>query len=200
MVKSTWRNSVINCANLGSSSTMTMRSFSICIPLSLVMARNSRSIVSPTQKRSAFADLLVLINRLHFVDFVLHFALYLLGFTFLLLNMSFGLSAGLVARLLDLTDDLIGLAFDLICCTSHIHCLFVCCIKLDNARQRYVAFYLTSKTGTGTSCTTRVATEPITRLPKVPIPRVPITTTVQLCSLTAAPICPTTSPTASWVS
>src|SRR5690606_40674320 len=95
------------------------------------------------------------------LETVLDLALHLLGFTLALLHTPFGAGAGFAAGLLDSTGNFVGLAFHLVFCAAHDSASSLsvaenltglgakCCI--------YSADHFTCSTGTGTSCTTRVA-------------------------------------------
>src|SRR5690606_9729438 len=137
------------------------------------------------------------------LETVLDFALHLLGLTLAFLHTPFGAGAGFAACLLDSTGNFVGLAFHLVFGAAHDSASSLS--VAENLTRRgakcclYSADHFTSSTGTGTSCTTRVATEPITRLPRLPMPRVPITTVLQPSRLTAATTSVTTSPTATWL-
>src|SRR5690606_27717041 len=133
------------------------------------------------------------------LETVLDLALPLLGLTLALLNTPFGAGAGFAACLFDSTGNYLRLVF------GAAHDSASSLSVAENLTRRgakcciYSADHFTSSTGTGTSCTTRVATEPITRLPRLPMPRVPMTTVLQPSRLTAATTSVTTSPTATWL-
>src|SRR5690606_24203955 len=120
-------------------STMTIRSFSACIPATLGLhPEEAADCIIGTKKGRLNADLYLCCGS-GFVDLILESVLglpfYLLGFTFALLHFALGTRARLVTRLFGLTDDFVHLAFHFICSAAHDLNLFYGYRVIDRTKR-----------------------------------------------------------------